>query len=888
MWKRFGILGVLLACFLTTPYRALGQKEAAIWYFGQQAGLDFRDGTPTPLTDGLVDTIEGCESYSDGAGNLLFYTDGKTVWNRNHEVMPNGTGLKSSFSTSQAALVVPLPGNPDLYYIFTPDDALAYNGLIPGGSNGFNYSILDMRRDGGLGDVTEKNIDLLQNASENVTAVRNFEEDAYWILTHHRDRFYAYRLDAAGLDTQPVVSRIGPEISGENNVRGNIKISPDGQRVAITHNVLEPTYASHLYVYDFDVATGRVANILPLVSEILYYGVEFSPDSSKLYASGMPIGLNEEGEAVLGRPEILQFDLAAADVAASRYRVHQFESALLGWISGALQLGIDKKIYHSIPAGSLSVIRSPDNAGLRCDFRPFRAKLGGRRASYGLPPYIQSFFETIVDIEQFCLNAPTRFTITEDAGIASVQWDFGDPGSGLSNTSTLQNPEHTFSTYGTFEVRLQVTYENGSTREFVEFVEIAQVPDLIPEVTLVQCDLDGIDDGLTTFNLRESIALFSGGNPDINAYFFETREGAESGTGVLDDQAYRNTVTGQVVYARAFQNPDCASIITVHLETQVQEVPLQVDRVPVCLDRIPVLAVELDSRQLFEYLGQAYPGADSYGLYRTASDALLETQPVAAGIVFLGPMDGNRFWYRLEQANQCDRIGIIEMAYRLPPDTPAEVEVTLCNGEALLSAPEGFAAYLWEDGTQGQSLRVSAQGSYRVTFEAEGCLREQHFTVSEPQTFSVEEVMVRDFRQANRLEVVVASEGQPIRYSIDGGATFQDRPTFDGLDPGVYGLVVQDDCTVYETDVLVGGLPAFFSPNGDGRNDRWKLENSRFFTGYTLDIFDRYGRLLARLFEGDPEWDGRSGGRPQPADDYWYRLTLPQGRVIQGHFALIR
>ena len=123
--------------------------------------------------------------------------------------------------------------------------------------------------------------------------------------------------------------------------------------MAITHNVLQPEYESHLYVYDFDVVSGRLANPMRLGPGVLYYGVEFSPDSSKLYASGMPISKEETGEQVLGPVEIVQFDLEAADVEASRYRVYQFDYLLPGWVSGALQLGIDRKIYHSVPGDAL-------------------------------------------------------------------------------------------------------------------------------------------------------------------------------------------------------------------------------------------------------------------------------------------------------------------------------------------------------------------------------------------------------------------------------------------------------------------------------------------------------------------------------------------------------
>ncbi|MBN3034323.1 MAG: hypothetical protein JW861_01955 [Bacteroidales bacterium] len=69
------------------------QKEGLVWYFGDLAGLDFRPGYPVPLSDGALSTIEGCATISDSEGQLLFYTDGITVFNRKHQVMQGGTGL---------------------------------------------------------------------------------------------------------------------------------------------------------------------------------------------------------------------------------------------------------------------------------------------------------------------------------------------------------------------------------------------------------------------------------------------------------------------------------------------------------------------------------------------------------------------------------------------------------------------------------------------------------------------------------------------------------------------------------------------------------------------------------------------------------------------------
>eukprot|EP01035_Chromulina_nebulosa_P055523 gene55523-76076_t len=91
---------------IAVPLSIQAQKENNIWYFGNNCGLDFSTTPPTALTNGKINTNEGCSSVSDAQGNLLFYTDGLTVWNKNHAVMDNGTGLKGNSSSTQSSVVV--------------------------------------------------------------------------------------------------------------------------------------------------------------------------------------------------------------------------------------------------------------------------------------------------------------------------------------------------------------------------------------------------------------------------------------------------------------------------------------------------------------------------------------------------------------------------------------------------------------------------------------------------------------------------------------------------------------------------------------------------------------------------------------------------------------
>ena len=116
---------IFIYFFFSIVYSScFAQNEANIWYFGQYAGMDFNSGTPVALLDGAMNQSEGCATISDSNGDLLFYTDGTTIWKQNHTVMPNGTGLMCDPSASQSGIIVPKPDTPDIYYVFTAQKIL--------------------------------------------------------------------------------------------------------------------------------------------------------------------------------------------------------------------------------------------------------------------------------------------------------------------------------------------------------------------------------------------------------------------------------------------------------------------------------------------------------------------------------------------------------------------------------------------------------------------------------------------------------------------------------------------------------------------------------------------------------------------------------------------
>ena len=460
---------LLILKILLISTATFAQKEGNIWYFGNGAGLDFNSGTPVALTNGVMNTGEGCSVISDHSGNLLFYTDGTWVWNRNHVLMPNGFGLMGHTSSIQSALIVQDPGDSNKYYIFTvPAQPFFYGEGRP---LNFYYNVVDMSLNGGFGDVAGKNILLLEHVTEKLTAVRHANGHDIWVIAHEyeTDGFAAFLVTCSGVDTIPVMSHTGTvhiKDLMDNNMIGQMKISADGKKLALS--ILD---MGIMELFDFDNAVGTVSNpvTLPRILENhlgWFYGVEFSPDGTKLYGS------------LIASFRIYQYDLmagSATDIINSRTLVGTspgtFTATSTSDKFGALQLGPDGKIYAArYPRFFLGAINKPNASGTACNYVSDAVFLGGRTSQVGLPSFMQSHFYPQFNYAT-CAGDSTFFFITNTNSIDSVHWDFGDPASGVSNTSSDISPYHLFSAYGNYIVQL-TKYSGACTSVFSRTVTI--------------------------------------------------------------------------------------------------------------------------------------------------------------------------------------------------------------------------------------------------------------------------------------------------------------------------------------------------------------------------------------------------------------------------------
>ncbi len=755
-------IGFVLLLLLTTA-KISGQNEASFWYFGQNAGLRFdaESGTVTGITNGQIDTLEGCTSISDTTGSLLFYTDGQTVWNRNHQIMQNGnyfggTGLLGDPSSTSSGLIVPKPDDPNKYYIFTVDEPHHDNAAtypdqnndftVPeqddGFNNGFNYSLVDMTLNGGLGDVDdlEKNrplitydenndLEVRYKCSEKITAVRAEDCSSFWVITHFGDKFYAFKVGADGVNTLPVISTIGPYIPIEGyrrNALGYLKASPDASKL-ISANFGESTVTAGdagggIYLFDFDNETGIVSNSLQLYSaqkDNSPYGVEFSAESRKVYAT---INIGPGGG---GSSQVLQWNLESSNIASSVQVIHTSNTIS----AGALQLGIDRRIYraqfsfnsNSNASRYLGVITNPEADGLATNYDEQGVLLdvtglNQNTSRIGLPPFIQSLFNSQTDIIRngesttelrLCTNESYTLQADDIPG-ADYAWTF--EGTLLTNETSSQLLVDAPGFYEVF-----VEPNNGDCPiEGSAVVGIFEIPVANPLTNVIACANAG-NDMIFAFDFTDKNAevLLAQNSTQFRVRYFETLDDADTGENEIIFP-YTNISNPQTIFVRVenTENPNCFDINSFQLEVFNTPQIVQLNTIEFC-DNVGDLMDGITIIELADLAPTILGGQDetetSITFHPTQDDADNNTSPLP--LTYTNTTAFNEIIFvRIENTSNtiCYSTGNLELIINDPP-IANNITIVQCDEDGI---PEGFTTFnisQFEDDITSSNTNVSVQ-----------------------------------------------------------------------------------------------------------------------------------------------------------------------------------
>lgn len=424
------------------------------WALTNGTGLTFSTSTPSPFAISANGTEGFAAVSSRTTGNLLFYTNGGSVWKANHQTMPNGTELmgnsiNSWYGTFQGSLIVPFIADTNKYYLFS----LAIGGQIhsnpsTGIKGSLFYSIVDMNLDNNNGDVdvNNKNIMLDTNAlSEGLIAIPGCNNDI-WIVVHSFNQdpqiYKAYHITKDGVNHTPVISSSkinGTEVS-------SIKASSDRKKIVFMSQ-------SEIEISHFDPSNGNISlpvSIqhasfgIPNASRPSVYGGIFSPDNSKLYLSQ---SYRVTGLRPPTRSSIWQYNVDVLDsilISSSK----QIVDTNFSYYDMRLY---NDTIYSFAGTAAIHRINQPNSIGTACDFQPEAINLTGwnTEATLGSDVVFAIPSDTVFTVLDtvFCpLDWPNGITLTatNTSLFTGYLWSNGDS----STTTEINNPGTYWVKYG--------------------------------------------------------------------------------------------------------------------------------------------------------------------------------------------------------------------------------------------------------------------------------------------------------------------------------------------------------------------------------------------------------------------------------------------------------
>jgi gliding motility-associated-like protein len=800
-----------------------------VWAFGVNCGLDFNQGgAPVPFQTAVgpgSSPIEGTASVaSPYSGRLLFYTDGEKCWNANHVPMPNGTGLLGTgtlHTTTQGACIVPVIDSPGKYYLFS----LSPDSRTPA----LYYSIVDTALDNGRGDVdaNRKNI-VLDNGPlhESMIAIPGNNCDV-WLLVHTASipRFKAYHITSSGINPTPVVSVMGSQIQGTGAYyMGGMAVSPDRSLIAICSR------SSVSATQGLPTGGALLCRFDPATGQVT--GAVVAEGSTGCYSAcfspdNSKLYLQNEGTATTRG--IYQYDVTsfnATAIAASKNLVSD-------GFNRVTPLKLYRDTIYALTRGGalngkiyLSRINHPNQPGIACAFQDSAIQLLPGMSATGLSADVVYPIPRDTTFARrldttVCFGAGDSLVLNAPPGYAAYQWENGATGS----SRIIKGP-------GVFYV-----FCKDYCRPRVDTLIVRHARDTVSTRQL---------DTLVCSHSQYPVTL------DAPAGF--TNYVWENGS----SDTLRTISAPGIYWVRA--TDDCRL------------------RTDTFLVRDPdTLQFRHDTCGTLPFTLRA---PDGFGAY-TWQDGVAARDYLVSTPGWYSVLSADSCRYRLDSFY----VQALDLEVSLGNDT------VICDQSPLrLLAVVPGATYLWSDGSTAPALVVRSSGTYWVEVRLGACTYADTLQVRYTdlrQRLGADIVLCRNEQIAAVLEAHRPA-GASLRWS-----TGEDTDRIQVREPGTYWVEVSDPpCTGSDTIVVREEfcscqlqMPAAFSPNGDGKNDRFRplIEPGCRVQDFIFSIYNRYGQRIYKTHDPATGWDGTINGIPAEVGVYMYDLRFRGGTREQDY-----
>ena len=487
------------------------------------------------------------------------------------------------------------------------------------------------------------------------------------------------------------------------------------------------------------------------------------------------------------------------------------------------------------------------------------------------------------------------FTLSVEASTTNVLW-FETP-----NSTEIINSGLTYdvaiNATTTFWLLPEVEDCTTNSIRYPLTVTINEIPEVF-DITITQCE-DETMDGISNFSLNAYYDNFVNGSlNNLDIQIFETADFSVA----INAQGYTNLYNNQIVYALVRNTTtNCTASAEVTLVVNANTANNATLNVCDNLNETGIVSFDLGLADVQLLNGESADVA-VLGYYETFSNALLQENQLNSNYTNTEPYNQN-IYARLEENGSCYSIAEISLNVEGLPNLLGDEtlyyclntfpETTTLYGGIVDDVPNNYY-YNWSTGETTMEIEINEPGTYSVEVTKPfGCSNERTITVLPSNTATFETIDITDFTENNIISVSVSGEGDYVYALNDENGPYQESNTFDNLNSGIYTVFVKDlknNCGIVSEIISVLGFPKFFTPNGDSENDTWQISgfSSQFPVTAAVQIFDRYGKLLAVLDENNSSWDGTSNGALMPTSDYWFVANLADGRTFKGHFTLKR
>lgn len=865
------------------------------WYFGERAGIDFNQNPPEGISDAnVMFSAEGCATISDENGQLLFYTNGETIWNRDHQIMSNGTNLGGNNEASQGVVILPFANDQTMYYVFS------INATDDFGEKDMTYAIVDMKEDLGLGAVVLKRLPYFEHSIGKVT--NSGFQGAYWIMGHEfgNNTFRANLVTDEGIGPTfftpagTVLAKQDPSLSD-----GYMKLHPGGQNFT---NVISGN--STFEIFDFLDSLGgrRIFNPRLIDSEesTPLYGLEFEGDGLAMYLS--------TGDRLIGYLlDSLGTDNEIQDIIDTKI------DGPTGAGFGAIQTGPNGQIYLAIDnsqtVGSITLGADRDLINLNATAIDINPDNTGRLSRLGLPNFILNSGSPIQQpgliVEDACLGQGTPLEATGSSNIDQYQWEIFDP-PGVDRSGGPAESDSinvTYDTTGIFDISVRVfnrcaTERQGTGPQQGETLSPLAPPFSIDTTLFDEVEVNPLPDLPV---VPDDTSLCNG--PLILAAFPDSTRPDLIYNWSTGDTTRTITITEPAVIDISITNQEGCSSDT--LQTFIADGRPQIDLGPdqdVCQFE-PFPDLDAQNTQVF---------------YQWSIDSLeaneTRFQPVNTDTTGV-------FTYAIqviEPRNECAGSDTIQITVRETPEVttdfspPSECGISDASiafdinsdGSFLYSFinPDTALVDNLDGPIAGPNITDLGIGTYNLRVEnlVTGCTFNESLFVENDVPFDLTASNLPDCNTDVSLQLTLTGTQLPERANVYVTTATNDtlfsqtnrRPPFlfsPNLEDGEYFVTVTDasngcaqvDSVLIQPFIPGPGdcLPAIlapnaFSPNGNSANEEFFIIPNPYIGDFEIYIYTRWGELVYFSEDISFRWDGTYNNKVLPVGTYAYVIRF--------------